>query len=116
MRTARQFNKRIEFYALTPVADGFGGSTISETYLSTSWANIKTFNIGSQYQKQATDFGVNERQGAIIITVRKRNDLDYSAIKQVAKYNGEKYIIKTNPTDVNMGHSYIQFIGVKESN
>ena len=34
---SRGFNKRIDIYETTTVSDGFGGSTVSDTLVTSSW-------------------------------------------------------------------------------
>ena len=108
--SARRFRKRIEIWQIKDVADGFGGFTVSEELITTTWADLKTIDA----RKNTTDFGINNSQLAVMCTVRKRNDFYYNTINQFIKYAGDKYTILSFPEDKNFDHSFITFIAVKE--
>lgn len=111
---ARGLNKRIEFYETTNVPDTFGGNTVSSALIATSWAKIETFNPGGR-NSQTTDFGITNTQNAVIITTRKREDIDYTSINQYIMYRGNKYIISTAPTNINFEDSFIKFIATRQN-
>ena len=112
---SRSYNKRFDLYETITVADGFGGNTTSTSLLSKSWANISTFNIGSN-DSNSTEFGVLDLNSALKITTRKRNDITYNSETQYIVYRGEKYIINTAPINVNFEDNEVQFIVVKSAN
>ena len=85
---SRGFTKRISIYETTLVPDGFGGNTVTDALLVTTWANIKTFSINS---KNITDLGVIDLNNSIIIKTRKRSDLTYNIQTQYIIYRNEKY-------------------------
>lgn len=109
----RSLNKRIELWSVTSVADGFGGFTTSTALLSSSWANVKTFQPGRQ--NNISKFGLTDPQNTVIFTLRKRNDLDYNVENMYIKYRGVKYTISTSPTNVDFNDSTIIFMGVADS-
>ena len=109
----RGFNKRIEIWSTANVSDGFGGSKVTSTLLSNSWANIKTYQAGKG--NNLTDFGIVDANNSILITVRKRNDLVYNVETMYVKYRGVSYTISTAPTNINFNDSYITFIGSTNS-
>lgn len=108
--SARRFRKRIEVWQTLEVADGYGGFTVSEQLITTTWADLKTIDS----KKQNTDFGVNTNQLAVMCTVRKRNDFYYNTLNQFIKYAGNKYTIISFPENKNFDNSFITFIAVKE--
>ena len=111
---SRNYNKIIEIYETQNVSDGFGGYNTTDVLLSKSWCNLKTFNAGSK-NTNAVEFGVLDISNSILITLRKRNDLDYSSKTNFIKYRGEKYVIATSPVNVDFNDTVIQFIATKVS-
>ena len=111
---SRRFRKRIEVWQLENVSDGFGGiKAANEMKLTTTWADIRSLSANSRYQSGGTDFGINNTQLGVMITVRKRNDLTYNTMNQFIKYNNEKYTIISFPENKNFDNSTITFIAVK---
>ena len=105
--SSRAYNKRIEIYETTPVSDGVGGFTTTTNLIGSSWAKIKTFNVGGN--SNATDFGLIDVNDSLIITVRKRNDITYNSETQFIKYRGKKYIITTSPINIGFEDREIQY-------
>ena len=110
---SRAFNKRIEIWETVKASDGFGGNTVTNVLVTSSWAKIDTFKSGNKNNTD-TDFGTLSTQSGIIITLRKREDLVYNSVTQFVMYRGNKYIISTNPTNIQFKDNLIQFIGVRE--
>lgn len=113
IRSARNFNKVIEFWQTTNTSDGFGGNTVSDVLITSSFANVMTLGNKSGYNSD--NFGVIDKSNAIVIQLRKRNDITYNALNQFIKYRGVKYIVKNEPTNIDFNDSYIQIIAVKEA-
>ena len=111
---ARRFNKRIEIWQTAIVSDGFGGNTSSNTLITSSWAEIKSLNVSNRIGKSSSDFGINNTQLGVMVTVRLRNDITYNSINQYIKYAGDEYTISSFPENKNFDNSYITFIAVKE--
>lgn len=112
---ARKYNKKIEVYETTNTAADFGGGSISETVLLAKiWCQISTFTVGKNYN--STDYGLIDVNDTLIIKTRKRDDITYNSINQYIKYRGEKYIITTDPINVNFEDREIQFLVKKASN
>ena len=107
---SRRFRKRIEIYETTAVSDGVGGNTVTSALLGTSWADLRSVNK----KTDLSQFGINNTQLAIEVTVRKRNDLAYNSINQFIVYGGENYNIVSFPTNTNFDNSLITFIAVKQ--
>ena len=78
--------------------------------LGTSWADLRSVNK----KTDLSQFGINNTQLAIEVTVRKRNDLAYNSINQFIVYGGENYNIVSFPTNTNFDNSLITFIAVKQ--
>lgn len=113
IRSARNFNKVIEFWQTTNVSDGFGGNTVSDVLITSSFANVMT--LGNKNGYNSDNFGVIYKSNAIVIQLRKRNDITYNALNQFIKYRGVRYIVKNEPTNIDFNDSYIQIIAVKEA-
>lgn len=107
---ARRFRKRIEIWETTPVSDTFGGNTVSEAQIGTSWADIRT----RDNESDNTEFGVTSNDLVVEITLRKRSDLTYNPKNQFIKYNGDRYTMVSAPTDTNFDGLYIKIIAVKD--
>ena len=110
---SRAFNKRVEIWGLTAVSDGFGGNTLTETLLATSWAKIETTNPNRG--DLGGDGGILDATSSIIITMRKREDLTIDVQTQFIKYAGVKYVINSNAIDLDFKDSFIKVVCTKES-
>ena len=110
---SRQFNKRIEIWQTASVSDGFGGLTVSDALLSSSWAKITSNQPGKA--SNVSDFGITDGQRVVMFTLRLRNDLDYNVETQYIKYRGKKYSIVTAPTNIDFDDKYIVFAGIEET-
>lgn len=106
---SREYNKRVQFWQTVAVADGYGGSTVSESLVATSWAKISTPK-GSQ---RLTELGITDPINTLIINVRKRNDIYYNAVNQYILYRGVKYIISA-PINTDFMDTDIQIIAKRE--
>jgi len=106
---SREYSKRIKFYQTAAVADGYGGSTVSETLVATSWAKIETGN-----SRRLTDLGITDPINTIIIKTRYRNDIDYNAVNQYILYRNIKYIVQNAPTNENFMDVDIEIIATRD--
>lgn len=113
MRGSRKFTKRIDFYQTATAPDGFGGTEVTSSLVTTSWAEIKTLKVGSAYQKNLTEFGLSDTQNAVTITLRNRNDITYNSTMYFI-YRGSNYIISTDPINEDFKNAYITFIAVRQ--
>ncbi len=109
---SRKLNKRIEIWELTQVSNGFGGYTVTDSLLGSSWCSVKTFQAGRF--SNLSEFGIVEGSKSVLFTLRKRNDLVYDLGTMYIKYRDVKYTISTAPTNVDFDDKYITFIGVAE--
>jgi len=104
---SRAFNKRIDIYESTDVADGFGGNTVTNVLVTSSWADIKHVNINSNL---STELGILAASNSISLTMRKRNDITIDLETMFIMYRGEKYAIKSFPANVNFEDNVIKMI------
>jgi head-tail adaptor len=111
---ARKYTKKIEIWQIADVADGYGGNTISETLITSSWANVKTLNNLRDTQRVG-ELGISDPNSTIIVSLRYRNDIEYNAVNQFLKYGGDKYIIKNAPTNKNLEGTEVEIIAVREA-
>ena len=107
---SRKLSKRIEIWQTSNVSDGFGGNTVAETLITSSWAEIVTLNDTNR----STDIGITSATNTIKVRLRKRNDITYNNINQYLKYRGFKYIIKNQPFNVGFRDDIIEILAVKE--
>ena len=107
---SRKLSKRIEIWQTSNVADGFGGNTIAETLITSSWAEVTTLNNTNR----STDIGITSATNTIKIKLRKRKDITYNSINQYIKYRGFKYIIQNQPFNVGFKDEVIEILAVKE--
>lgn len=108
---ARKYNKRVEIWETTDVADDYGGNTVTDELITKSWANISTAN---KYSNKLDNIGITDPINTIIVKLRHRNDISYNAINKYLKYNGIKYIIQNNPTNVDLNNTEIEIIATRE--
>ena len=109
---ARKYTKRIAIWETTTAADGYGGSTVTEALLNESWANVT--NVHSGNASRFKDLGLIDPTNTIIVKMRWRNDLTYSALDQYLLYNGVKYIIQNAPANIGFNGTEVEIIAVKE--
>ena len=107
---SRKLSKRIEIWQTSNVSDGFGGNTVAEILIASSWVEIITLNDVNR----STDIGITSSTNTIKVRLRKRNDITYNSINQYLKYRGFKYIIKNQPFNVDFRDDVIEIIAVKE--
>lgn len=105
----KDFNKRIEFYSLEPVSDGYGGNTVAETLVDTRWAKLDVLDAGSA----VTEYGLQDPSRAVRVTIRKNNlavSKDY-----VVKYRGVSYMISSGPIEIGFENNFYEFV-MQETN
>ena len=107
---SRKLSKRIEIWQTSNASDGFGGNTVVETLITSSWAEVTTLNNTNR----STDIGITSATNTIKIKLRKRNDITYNSINQFIKYRGYKYIIQNQPFNVGFRDEVIEILAVKE--
>ena len=107
---SRKLSKRIEIWQTSNVSDGFGGNTVDETLITSSWAEIITLNDVNR----STDIGITSATNSIKVRLRKRKDITYNSINQYLKYRGFKYIIQNQPFNVGFRDDVIEILAVKE--
>ena len=107
---SRKLSKRIEIWQTSNVSDGFGGNTVDETFIASSWAEIITLNNTNR----STDIGITSATNTIKVRLRKRKDLTYNSINQYIKYRGFKYIIQNQPFNVGFRDDVVEILAVKD--
>ena len=107
---SRKLSKRIEIWQTSNVSDGFGGNTVAETLITSSWVEIITLNDVNR----STDIGITSATNTIKVRLRKRQDITYNSVNQYIKYRGSKYIIKNQPVNVGFRGDVIEIVAVKE--
>ena len=111
VKRARKYNKLVEIWQTAPNVTSFGDRYVSDTLLTKTWANIKTSNSLSR----STEFGITDTNDTIILTLRKRNDLNYNSLNQFFKYRGYKWIIQGTPINVGFEDNEIQITLKRQS-
>lgn len=86
---ARNYNSKIDIYALTETSDGFGGVISSPSLVKSIWAKVETKNAGRRF----TEYGLNTFVNPVIFRVRATNNIDINENSYVL-YKGKKYLIK----------------------
>jgi len=106
---ARSLNKRIEFWQSAATTDGYGGSTVTDTQITTSWAMLKT-----QGSEKVSELGLDYTKETVLVTVRKRNDIDLNSKTLYVKYRDNRYSIASFPSNKDFNDAYITFLMVKQ--
>ena len=107
---SRRLTKRVDIYEISTSVDGFGGNTITETQVGSAWAEIRSLNPGGNFDS----VGVLDINDSILVKLRKRNDITYSAEKHFIVYRGFKYTISTSPENIDLNDRWITFIAKRE--
>lgn len=108
---SRQLNKRVEVFSAAGVSDGYGGSTVTETLVATSWAKIDTLKPGFA----SLNYGLQEGSRSVEITMRKRDDLEIKAGVHSLRYRGKVYTIAHGPIEEGFRNRFITLVAT-ESN
>ena len=98
----RKYLNKVEVWLNVSISDNFGGSTLSQTQLGTSWCNISTIN-----RDKLVSYGLDIAQEAITIKTRYRADLDYFQNGLFFKYKGKDWIINSIE-DKNLDNEQVQ--------
>jgi len=67
-RLSRTFNRQIQLWESTKVADGFGGSTIQNSLVGNVWANVRDRVI-----RNYDNAGISQNKKEKLITVRYKD-------------------------------------------
>ena len=108
---SRSLNKRVEIYSATGAVDGYGGRTVTEALVGTSWAKIDTLKPGFA----VLNYGLQEGSRSVEITMRKRGDLTLKENVHYLKYRGKKYTIAYGPVETDFSNRFIKLVAT-ESN
>lgn len=108
-----RYNKRIEIWSFgVPTDNGFGGQTATDSKVGDSWCTIKTYEAGKY--RDLESYGVIDPSQSLLITLRKRNDIDFEPSKYYIKYEGTSYTIVSKPINKDFKHKEVAFL-VSES-
>ena len=113
---SRKYTKRIQVWGVTHVLNAFGGSEPVEVLLSKSWAQIKSGANNTRTLNKLTEIGIKDPVNTIIINVRHRNDLNYTATGNFIKYKGIRYDINNAPLIVDLENVDVQIIATRDKN
>lgn len=94
---ARKYNKKIELWQTTFVQNEWGGTPNNETLLGKLWCQLVTTN--KPYR--VTELGIIDTTDTINIKLRKRSDFDFNTKNQYFIYRNERYIMQTEPININ---------------
>jgi len=108
---AREYTKRIKIYKDVTTSDNFGGNINSDTptLVLDTWANIKTLKSASV----SVDLGLISTENNIIIKIRNRANTEIKPNAMWLTYRGDKYSIKTTPTNLDFKDNIVMFICTK---
>jgi SPP1 family predicted phage head-tail adaptor len=98
-----EFDKQIEIYSVSPVADGYGGYSTSATLVDRRWAKVEPLGAGSAL----TDYGLEDANRSVRIVIRKNNlfiSADYFIM-----YRGATYKITSGPVEIDFKNRFIEF-------
>lgn len=110
--TNRNYNRRVQIYAITQVSDGYGGFTVTESLVGESWAKIKTVANSSRYVGRLTDLGITNPLDAIVVNLWNRNDITINPVTHFLVYNGSKYMIQAL-TNMDLRNRDLEIIAVR---
>lgn len=113
MIRARNLNKRVEIWESVEISNGFGGTDVSFQLVGSGWADVKSVSSNSRYVSRLTELGYTDLKNAIIVTMRKRNDINYNGESQYLRYYGKKYIIQS-VTDKDLEGVEVEIVAVSE--
>jgi len=106
IKRARKYNKKIELWQTSTVFDGYSGNATTSALIAHTWCEIKTNN--STYRD--TEFGKTETANRLVLTLRKKSNINYNSKTYFFKYRGETYNIVSEPINVNFEDREIQII------
>jgi len=109
---SRALNKRIQIYSNDSASDGYGGYTVSENLIGSSWAKIETAKTSAS---KLNELGLNDMTFNILVTLRKRNDITYDSINQFFVYRGYRYMFIVSPVETNFNDSFVTLIATRDT-
>lgn len=112
---ARSFQKRIELWQEEEYEDSYSGNLVRDILITSVWANVSTLNDNKRNSALTEGLGVEDRSNTIVVKLRKRADITYNSVNQFFKYRGFKYIIQSQPTNVDFDNSYVVIVATRQS-
>jgi len=89
-----RYTEQVAFYNTTPASDGYGGYTVTNALVATSWAKVTTAQGQSTNRLDA--LGILDPVGTIIVELRSRSDVTYTTDMYIL-YKSVKYVIQNEP-------------------
>ena len=86
---ARSYNRKIEIWKNTSVADGYGGHVMQQSKVSSIWANIQT-SAGNRFES----LGISDFKQPTVFRVRGRKNLINDDENTFVKFGLKEYVIR----------------------
>lgn len=106
---ARKLDRRVLIYASSSQSDGYGGKTPTEILLTETWAHIETNINATRYR----DLGISELGDSVVLTIRRRTDINLQASNLYIKHKGVNYMFQ-QISDSDVEKSFIRILATKE--
>lgn len=106
---AREYDKRIQIYEVQSIPNDFGGHTLTDVLVASSWAKLSTTGLGNK----ATNMGITTFENPLLFYVRYRKDITYQGRTLFVMYRGDKYIVQA-VRDVNERQREVEIFCTKE--
>lgn len=107
---SRGLNKKINIWKRNQVSDGFGGFTMQDEFITNSWAKIETAKTTA---RDLNNIGMENMSINLMITVRYREDLQYTGINQFISYKGVSYAFTLAPNEVNLNNTFVKLVATR---
>lgn len=107
---SRALNKKINVWNRTQTSDGFGGFTMQSVFIANSWAKIETAKTTA---RDLNNIGIENESINLMITVRYREDLQYTGINQFITYRGVSYAFTLAPNEVNLNNTFVKLVATR---
>ena len=104
---ARGFNKKIELWQTVSVQNEFGGSQVLNQKIGNSWAKIETIKATAS---KLNEVGLNDMSLNLKITVRYRNDIQYTGENQFIICQGTAYYFVMSPNEAFLNRTFVTLI------
>lgn len=112
---ARGLNKKVYIWQTKTISDGFSSETVYNELITSSWAKVET---AKSTAGDLNNIGLENNSINLMITVRYRNDIEYSGINQFISYAGVNYMFVQSPNELDLNRTFVKLIAtrVKDNN
>jgi SPP1 family predicted phage head-tail adaptor len=93
---ARKYNKKIDIWQTTTIADGYGGGGGSSSLLTSVWCKF----ITNDAILRSTDIGQTETNDKLMLKVRKNTNINYNSKNMFFIYRNREYMIQGTPINI----------------